>query len=533
VKRAAALTVGSLLSIALITVVAAAWLATTSPGGTGRAIASILSAGSKPMATATAGSSNVGVSWAATGGSTPVAGYTVKAYDAGTLTPRAIGGGCTGAIPGTSCTDSAPNGTWRYSVTPRNFAWAGAESPLSDPVTVDANAPTATITFPASSTYTSATWNAGCSSQICGTAADVGTGVASVAISIRQGAGNYWNGTAFASASEVLLTATGTTSWTRAFPASNFPADGTYTVRAVATDGVGNTGSASSSFTIDNTGPNVAITMPTSAGSYGTASWNAGCSSQICGTASDASGVASVAISIRQGAGNYWNGTAFASASEVLLTATGTTSWTRAFPASNFPADGTYAVRAVATDGVGNTGTASSSFTIDVTRPTPTALVQSNANGFLTENVDELKITYSEALNTSTFCSAWSGTGDQTLNGSSVVVTVKPDAILLGNSTVSVTAGACTLHIGTMSVNGAYTLLGGTATFSGTGANESRVTWTSSTHVLTIHLGQRSGGISLVGVGAGTATYTPDAAIADPAGNLIITTAFNATGQRF
>jgi hypothetical protein len=35
------------------------------------------------------------------------------------------------------------------------------------------------------------------------------------------------------------VTASGTTSWSLAFPASNFPSDGTYTVRGYAVDAAG------------------------------------------------------------------------------------------------------------------------------------------------------------------------------------------------------------------------------------------------------------------------------------------------------
>jgi hypothetical protein len=64
--------------------------------------------------------------------------------------------------------------------------------------------------------------------------------VQKVELSIRRGNGNYWSGTSFASASEVLLTASGTTAWSFAFPAASFPAGATYTVRVRATDTVGN-----------------------------------------------------------------------------------------------------------------------------------------------------------------------------------------------------------------------------------------------------------------------------------------------------
>ena len=96
------------------------------------------------------------------------------------------------------------------------------------------------MTFPAASgNYNNTTWNAGCATNgFCGTASDSQSGIASVAISIRQGTGNYWNGAAFASATEVMLNTTmaaDDVSWSYTFAGASFPAEGDYTVRVVAT----------------------------------------------------------------------------------------------------------------------------------------------------------------------------------------------------------------------------------------------------------------------------------------------------------
>ena len=128
--------------------------------------------------------------------------------------------------------------------------------------TVDATAPTAAMTFPAAGSYNLATWEAGCGTpatgDLCGTAGDVGSGLATVALSIlRVGTNSYWNGSGFAAASETWLTATGTTSWSYAFAGASFPTDGTYTVRWRATDLVGNATTGSVSLTIDTTPPPV------------------------------------------------------------------------------------------------------------------------------------------------------------------------------------------------------------------------------------------------------------------------------------
>lgn len=406
---------------------------------------------------------------------------------------------------------------------------AGTTGTMTTTFAIDRTAPTVAITFPAAGgTYANASWNAGCASRICGTASDTGSQVIAVSVSIRQGSGNYWNGTSFGSATEVFLAATGTTSWTLAFPATNFPANASYTVRAVARDLAFNFGETSRTFTIDRTVPTVSTTFPVAGGIYNEASWNAGCTSSICGTAADVgSQVAAVYVSIRQGSGNY--GTSFGSATEVFLIATGTTSWTLPFAATNFPANGSYTVRAYPVDSAGNVGVGSTTFTMDRTSPAPTALTLFDANGLVTPGTDEVRITFSEPLSVSSICSAWSGSGDQSLGGSGVVVTIADSLV---NDVLTVSAGACTLHIGSVATGGDYVL--STSTFSGdTTGNESRVTWTAATRVLTIHIGsQTSGGLNLLPQAAATVAYTPDAGIADPAGNGVVTTPFISIGQR-
>jgi LmbE family N-acetylglucosaminyl deacetylase len=254
----------------------------------------------------------------------------------------------------------------QYIVTVRATNNAGnTTDPSARTFTLDMVAAGSSVTFPtAAAAYRAATWNVGCATAgFCGTATDATSGVQGVQLSIRRGTGNYWNGTSFGSPSEVWVSATGTTSWTYPFAASLFPASTNYTIRVRATDNVGNVQTPSSAtFSYDTANPSSAVTFPVANASYTTASWNTGCPTPgICGTASDAlSGVAKVEISIRRGSANYWNGTAFASTSEVFLTATGTTAWSFAFPASNFPAAANYTIRLRATDKAGNVQSPSS-----------------------------------------------------------------------------------------------------------------------------------------------------------------------------
>src|SRR6185295_14446975 len=119
----------------------------------------------------------------------------------------------------------------------------------------------------------------------------------------------------------------------------------------------------------DNANPRALFTFPSSGGSYTTSGWTAGCATNgFCGTYSDAtSGVQTVEISIRQGAGNYWNGSSFGSGSEVFQTASlAAGNWSYNFAASNFPADGSYTVHVRVNDNANTTETGPSrTFTYD------------------------------------------------------------------------------------------------------------------------------------------------------------------------
>jgi hypothetical protein len=329
--------------------------------------------------------------------------------------------------------------------------------------TVDATAPTGAMTFPIAASYNLAGWAAGCGTpatgDLCGTASDVGSGLTAIAVSIRRiGTNSYWDGTAFAGASETWLGATGTATWSYPFAGTGFPADGTYTVRWRATDAVGNTTTGSVDLTLDTapppaplivqapsdpsgasvqfdftdaetgtsaecridagswatcTGPvgysglaagshtfgvratdaagnvtgttsytwtvniglpTISIGFPAPGRAYNNTTYAAGCGTpggDLCGTASDPQGtVTGVAVSIRNGATSlYWNGASFGSATEVFLPATGTTSWSYAMAAASFPTEGSYTLRARATNNVALTGFDTLTITIDRTAP--------------------------------------------------------------------------------------------------------------------------------------------------------------------
>jgi hypothetical protein len=291
-------------------------------------------------------------------------------------------------------TDAAGN----TDATPATYTW-----------TVDTLNPTSTIAFPASGgSYNGAGWNAGCATVgFCGTADGTGTALQTVEISIRQGTGNYWNGTGFSSATEVWnLASLAGSNWSYAFATGDFPANGNFTIRVRAADAGGNTQSPSSrTFAYDTAAPSSTTSFPASGESHTTAEWNAGCATiGFCGTHSDAtSGVQKVEISIRRGSGNYWDGGSFGSASEVWNTTTlAGGDWEYAFAAGSLPADGSYTIRVKATDNGGNVeAPASLSFTYDSAAPSSTTVFPASAGIYRTS-------TWNAGCATSGFCGTYS-----------------------------------------------------------------------------------------------------------------------------
>ena len=269
-------------------------------------------------------------------------------------------------------------GTGSYTVSVRaTDNVANVEAAATRTFTYDVTPPSSTTTFPVvSGNYNAAGWGSGCSlAGFCGTMSDLGSGVQKVELSIRQGNGNYWNGTGFSSTAEVFNAATlGGSGWSYGFAAASFPTSTTYTFRVRSTDAAGNSATAAGlTFRYDTSAPSATYTFPASSGTYNTTPWDAGCATPgLCGSDSDSgSGVQKVELSLRRGTGNYWDGTAFASATEVFLPATLTGStWSFAFAAANFPADGSYTARLRATDKAGNVQTpVSRGFTYDTTPP--------------------------------------------------------------------------------------------------------------------------------------------------------------------
>jgi hypothetical protein len=131
--------------------------------------------------------------------------------------------------------------------------------------------PTSVMTFPATgAAYRAASWTAGCAAAICGTARDSagGSNIAAVSVSVMGPGGHYWNGSDFnTSTTQQKFTAVGTTSWSVPFPSANFTTagggDGTYVVKAFATDGSGNiqAPATTATFAVDNAPPSNSLVL--------------------------------------------------------------------------------------------------------------------------------------------------------------------------------------------------------------------------------------------------------------------------------
>ncbi|RKG89288.1 cell envelope biogenesis protein OmpA [Corallococcus sp. CA049B] len=234
----------------------------------------------------------------------------------GTNYPATLtGGNWTVALPG-----PLANGT--YTVTAVSSNGTTNSTQASSTFTVNVPAPTVAISIPANgSTVTNP------NVTVTGTAANA----TSVTVT--------FNGTNYPA------TLTGG-NWTVALPGPL--ADGTYTVTAVSTNAQGtNSTQASSTFTVDQTPPTVAIITPTDGSTINTPNVT------VTGTS-----VGATTVTLT-----------FDNASYGPITVNGDGSWS--FPLPGPLAENTYTVTAVAVDAAGNTSTPdSSTFTVDLTAPT-------------------------------------------------------------------------------------------------------------------------------------------------------------------
>ena len=377
-------------------------------GGQGTALATVatLDPPGSVSTNATSGFTTVTVAWDAATLSNGLAVdgyYTSRTNIASGVTSAACGTSPSALTTNTACSDtSVPNGTYTYAVIAIFRTWTATGAGSAVTVNADTAPPTTTLIFPADNgRYRNSSWTAGCNlapfnatSTICGTAQDSGannTAVAQIQVSIQRGSTlKYWDGSGFASSGEVKRTASGTTSWTRAFPAGDFSADGTYTIRAYARDGAGNTSSATSaSFLIDNTAPTLTTVVGAATGTSPAGFVKQGGGYRVYANASDAgSGLNAGSLSVDVSAITTGSSAVGLSASGCPCVVGGTSYayQSAALTANNPLSEGAKAYTLTGADSVGNSGSQSGSVSVDNTAPTLTTVVaDSNANaaGFI------------------------------------------------------------------------------------------------------------------------------------------------------
>jgi hypothetical protein len=450
---------------------------------------------------------SITVTWPATTiGGQNVSGYTVKRYNTGG-TVQTVGAGCSGTISGLTCTEaSVPSGTWRYTVTPIQGAWTGAESPQSSSATVQSPG----LSFSSSTTVTSlpATLSASLTSLVPGQA-----------VTFRLDDQN--TGTVLSSTlSPTTVPATGSVTATVTIPAG--VANGSHTVYAI--DGQGDV--ASASITIAH--PTVAgATIAKSAG--GTAGYikQAGTYyvyANVSGSGTPPAGVSSVtadasAVTTGQTAasltsGSYTvDGQSYNYRSAQLTAKTPLTAGSKSFTVS-------------LTDSASTKTTTTYSVTVDNTVPAGSGIQTANAGGGTVgraEAGDTLTLTYSEQADPNSLFAGWDGT-------SMNVAVVLIDGGNSANDTIQVwdVPRLKQIAFGTIDLGRKDYLTGHTYDAFGYTGTPSTMVMNGST--ITITLGTPDFTADTA-AGSGTMTWTPSASATDRAGNAASTSTVTESGS--
>ena len=226
-------------------------------------------------------------------------------------------------------------------------------------------------------------------------------------------------------------------------------------------------------------------------------------------------GTTAVAVSIRQvSTGLYWTGTAFTSATEAVVNATGTTTWSYSLTTGQLP-DGNYTVRYYVTPASGNVSQGSTAVTYTINIPlVPGAPTTTNAgiNGRL-DLGDTLALSTSSPLLPGSVLAGWSG------SSTNVVVRVNDagggarDTLTIWDSTNSTQ-----LALGTVNLD-EKDWASGNVTFGLTGT-PSTIVQTGST--ITVTLGTVSDATKLGTAKKGDMFWTPGVGATDSRGTTFL-----------
>jgi hypothetical protein len=186
--------------------------------------------------------------------------------------------------------------------------------------------------------------------------------------------------------------------------------------------------------------------------------------------------------------------------------------------------DGVITYTAVAKNAAGNVSNPSTAKTTTMDTVAPTATVElkngtdtsKNKVGFADAG-DTVVLTYSETMNASSICSAWtSNSTDYTINGNDLVSVQISAAKVL-----TVTATGCsTLRIGDIVLDGVYSANTAPLVFGGNGNNVSSIAWNAGAKTLSLTFGKLASGTpAATAAAAGHPTVAPPAGVTDTAGN--------------
>lgn len=391
---------------------------------------------------------------------------------------------CTASTMPFSCnfnTASVGDGLYDFRATATDLAGNQATSAAVTSRRIDNTAPTGvTITNPGTPIDGTITINAG-------TPADTGgSGIASVAIQHSPAGAGTWT-TVCSDTSAAYSCSFDSTTVT----------DGLYDFRALATDNAGNS-TASAAVTnrlVDNTGPTVVLTDPGSPRRATVA---------LSATATDSgSGMTNVAFQYKLSAGAIWT----------TISTDASSPYTANFNTTAL--NGTYDIRALATDVAGNQSTSVvANIVLDNTRPTAIDIQTANGAGIFgrPDVGDTITYTFSEPMLETSILAGW--------NGTSTAVRVRLAQAGNDRMTIRNAADSAQLPLGSTRIGTGHVTA--TANFN--------ATMVMSGNTIVVTLGTQVNGTVATSAANVTMRWTPSATATDLAGNTMTTTNRNETG---